>query len=129
MAAALAPAGIDGTALGVLLLAAAVPASSQLEMATRLHVDRTTMVSLVDSLECKALIERRPDPTDRRRNVIALSALGREIAGRGSAALADADAPSSSPSRQATPPPSAAPFVSSPSRPGTDLRPSDGGVT
>jgi DNA-binding MarR family transcriptional regulator len=40
-------------------------------------VDRTTMVTLVDELEGKGLVERRPDPRDRRKNVVALTEAGR----------------------------------------------------
>ena len=81
-AAALAPLGISGRQLAVLLVIAEEPPASQLDVATRMGVDRTTMVSLIDELEGKGLVERRPDPADRRRNVIALTGPGRETTER-----------------------------------------------
>lgn len=75
---ALAPLGISGRQLAVLLVIAEEPPASQLEIATRMAVDRTTMVSLIDELERMGLVERRPDPADRRRNVIAMTSPGRE---------------------------------------------------
>jgi DNA-binding MarR family transcriptional regulator len=77
MTAALAPLGIDGRELAVLrTFAGAVPRSQQ-EAATDLQVDRTTMVALVDALEAKELVERRPHPDDRRKNVVELTPAGR----------------------------------------------------
>jgi DNA-binding MarR family transcriptional regulator len=75
--AALAPHGVDGRELAVLrTFAGSVPRSQQ-EAARDLHVDRTTMVALVDALEAKDLVERRRDAHDRRRNVVELTAGGR----------------------------------------------------
>src|SRR5204862_8339718 len=39
---------------------------TQLALAQHLGVDRTVMTYLIDDLEAAKLIERRPDPTDRR---------------------------------------------------------------
>ena len=72
----LAPAGISARELGVLLLLDAREPESQQQVAGRLGVDRTTMVSLVDGLEDKGLVARRPDAGDRRRNVIELTQAG-----------------------------------------------------
>jgi DNA-binding MarR family transcriptional regulator len=77
MTTALAPHGIDGRELAVLrTFGGAVPRSQQ-EAATDLQVDRTTMVALVDALEAKELVERRPHPDDRRKNVVELTPAGR----------------------------------------------------
>jgi DNA-binding MarR family transcriptional regulator len=75
-AAALAPLGIDPRELGILLLIADHEPTSQQQSARRLGVDRTTMVSLIDTLEHKGLVVRRPDAGDRRRNVVELTAAG-----------------------------------------------------
>lgn len=75
---AMAPYGIDGRELAVLTVLAVGPALSQQEAADRLGVDRTTMVVLVDTLESKGLVERRRSPQDRRRNIVALTAPGRD---------------------------------------------------
>ena len=72
----LAPAGISARELGVLLLLNAREPESQQQAASRLGVDRTTMVALIDGLEDKGLVARRPDAGDRRRNVIELTKAG-----------------------------------------------------
>jgi DNA-binding MarR family transcriptional regulator len=74
---ALAPHGIDGRELAVLRTFAGALPRSQQEAAAELQVDRTTMVALVDALEAKDLVERRPHPDDRRKNVVELTPTGR----------------------------------------------------
>ena len=74
---ALAPFGINGRQCAVLLAIAEQAPSSQHDISERMGVDRTTMVALVDELEAKGLVERRPDPRDRRKNVVALTEAGR----------------------------------------------------
>ena len=73
----LAPAGVSARELAVLLLLDAREPESQQQAAQRLGVDRTTMVALLDALEAKGLVARRPDATDRRRNVVELTDDGR----------------------------------------------------
>lgn len=51
---------------------------SQLELAHHLGVDRTVMTYLLDDLEGAGLIERHPDPADRRARRILVTAAGRE---------------------------------------------------
>src|SRR5215469_13224419 len=74
---ALAPFGINGRQCAVLIAIDEQAPSSQHDIAQRMGVDRTTMVTLVDELEGKGLVERRPDPRDRRKNVVALTEAGR----------------------------------------------------
>ncbi len=50
----------------VLCAAAQGAVNSQLALAQHLGVDRTVMTYLIDDLEAANLIERRPDPADRR---------------------------------------------------------------
>jgi DNA-binding MarR family transcriptional regulator len=69
----LAPVGISGRELGVLLLLDGRDPQSQQQAAQRLGVDRTTMVGLIDSLETKGLVARHADAGDRRRNVLELT--------------------------------------------------------
>jgi DNA-binding MarR family transcriptional regulator len=73
----LAASGVNARELAVLLLLADREPESQQQAAQRLGVDRTTMVGLLDSLEAKALVARRPDAADRRRNVVELTDTGR----------------------------------------------------
>src|ERR1035438_9002720 len=62
----------------VLAAAASDQHGSQLALAHRLGVDRTVMTYLLDDLETAGLIERRPDPADRRARRILATARGRE---------------------------------------------------
>jgi DNA-binding MarR family transcriptional regulator len=73
----LAPLGISDHELSVLQFLDTREPESQQQAAARLGVDRTTMVGLIDALEDKGLVARRPDPGDRRRNVIELTTAGR----------------------------------------------------
>ena len=74
---ALEPFGISGRQCAVLLAVNEQAPSSQHDIAQRMGVDRTTMVALVDELEAKGLVQRRPDARDRRKNVVALTEAGR----------------------------------------------------
>jgi DNA-binding MarR family transcriptional regulator len=76
--AALAPHGVGGRELAVLLVLAGREPASQQQAARRLAVDRTTMVALVDALEEKGLVARHPHADDRRKNVVELTATGRD---------------------------------------------------
>jgi DNA-binding MarR family transcriptional regulator len=63
----------------VLTAAARGEPGSQLELAHHLGVDRTVMTYLLDDLERAGLIERHPDPADRRARRIAATPRGREL--------------------------------------------------
>lgn len=78
----LAPVGVTGRELGVLFLLDGLDATSQQQAAARLGVDRTTMVGLLDSLEAKGFVARRPDAGDRRRNILELTDDGRRALAR-----------------------------------------------
>ena len=78
-AAALAPYGISGRELSVLLVLDALGPTSQQDAARRLGVDRTTMVALIDALESKSVVVRRPYEEDRRRNVVGFTERGYEL--------------------------------------------------
>jgi DNA-binding MarR family transcriptional regulator len=88
---ALAPYGISGRELAVLLTLAGCEPASQQQAAQRLGVDRTTMVGLVDALEAKGLVARRPQESDRRRNVVELTEAGRDTVRRAGEAAAQAE--------------------------------------
>lgn len=88
---ALAPFGISGRELAVLLVLASQEPSSQQQAARRLGIDRTTMVAFVDVLEDKGFVARRPDPDDRRRNVVALTTAGHDTLRRATRASHDAE--------------------------------------
>jgi DNA-binding MarR family transcriptional regulator len=87
----LAPFGVTGRQVAVLIaIDDRVPLSQQ-EVARRLGVDRTTMVDLVDELEAKGLVQRRQDRADRRRNVVALTPAGTAALEGASRATRDAE--------------------------------------
>ena len=73
---ALAPHGLNGRDLAVLSAVASGEPLSQLEVASRLRVDRTSIGDLLDDLEDRGFVERRRSPEDRRRNVVVLTELG-----------------------------------------------------
>jgi DNA-binding MarR family transcriptional regulator len=49
---------------------------NQAELAKRLNLDRTVMVYLIDDLEAAGLVERVPDPKDRRSKLIRATSTG-----------------------------------------------------
>jgi DNA-binding MarR family transcriptional regulator len=63
----------------VLSAAAQGTVGSQLALAQHLGVDRTVMTYLLDDLEAANLIERRPDPADRRARRIVATEQGNEL--------------------------------------------------
>jgi DNA-binding MarR family transcriptional regulator len=71
--------GLPGGPRGYQVLATAAQDEhgSQLALAQRLGVDRTVMTYLLDDLEAAGLIERRPDPADRRARRIVATSHGR----------------------------------------------------
>jgi DNA-binding MarR family transcriptional regulator len=87
----MAPFGITGRQLAVLIAIDSQAPLSQQEVARRLGVDRTTMVLLIDELEDKRLVQRRQDPGDRRKNVVALTGAGRTTLREASRAGAEAE--------------------------------------
>src|SRR5688572_9598810 len=49
---------------------------SQRQLARRLHYDPSNITALADALEARGLVERRPDPSDRRFRLVALTEAG-----------------------------------------------------
>jgi DNA-binding MarR family transcriptional regulator len=90
-AAAMRPLGITGRQCAVLIAIHDHEPQSQQDVARRLDVDRTTMVALIDELEKAALVSRIPAPDDRRKNVVVLTARGRETLTAALAATAEAE--------------------------------------
>ena len=76
-------ADVPGGPRGYQVLAAAArdEHGSQLALAQHLGVDRTVMTYLLDSLAEAGLIERRPDPADRRARRVVATARGRALLG------------------------------------------------
>ena len=64
---------------------------SQVALANALGVDRTVMTYLLDELEGAGLVERRPDPADRRVRQILITRKGTTALRRNSARLREAE--------------------------------------
>jgi DNA-binding MarR family transcriptional regulator len=79
--------GVPGSHRGYQVLCAAArdEPGSQAAMAQRLGIDRTVMTYLLDDLEAAKLVERQPDPADRRSRRVVATEHGRDV-------LADLDA-------------------------------------
>jgi DNA-binding MarR family transcriptional regulator len=67
--------------VGILLLVEANPGVTQSRLARAVHLDRSTMVGVIDRLEERALIERRRGE-DRRTNGLWLTRTGRALLSR-----------------------------------------------
>ena len=78
--AALAVHGLKARSYSVLLLTTDDARPSQRELAEFLRLDPSQVVSLVDDLQSRGLVERRPDPADRRANVVVATDAGRRLA-------------------------------------------------
>jgi DNA-binding MarR family transcriptional regulator len=63
----------------VLSAAALGTVGSQLALAQHLGIDRTVMTYLLDDLEAEGLVERRPDPADRRARRVVATDRGTEL--------------------------------------------------
>lgn len=74
----LAEAGLtDATWTPLIHLAESGDGISQVDLARRVGLDASTLVRLIDILEGRGLVERAPDPRDRRARRLLLTAAGR----------------------------------------------------
>lgn len=83
--------GATARECGVLAQVQASENPSQLELASELGVDRTTMAQLLDSLEQRGLVSRTPLPTDRRKNLVSLTKSGHDLLARDRVIRAELD--------------------------------------
>ncbi|MGB8877411.1 MAG: MarR family transcriptional regulator, partial [Solirubrobacteraceae bacterium] len=91
------PAGLRPRYHEVLAALAELGPRSQQQLAERLGINRTIMVSLIDSMEQAGLVERNRDPADRRSYAIAPTA-------EGSRALAEMESAADRADKQLTAP-------------------------
>jgi DNA-binding MarR family transcriptional regulator len=82
LAAGLAPLGIEPRDFGLLRAIAQAEGESQRWVGRALNVPPSRMVTLVDDLERRRLVRRRPHPGDRRAHALHLTAAGRRLLGR-----------------------------------------------
>jgi len=68
--------GMTPTLFGSLVLIEANPGLKQTDLAHALQLDRSTVVTVIDTLESRGLVARRRAVDDRRSNAVSLTALG-----------------------------------------------------
>lgn len=88
---ALAEFGLKVRSFSVLALASTDPGPSQRELSEFLRLDPSQIVALVDDLQSRGLVQRRPDPNDRRANVVVATDAGRALYAQAGAATQTAE--------------------------------------
>ncbi|MEV6275298.1 MarR family transcriptional regulator [Nocardia sp. NPDC051832] len=74
--------GLSMWGYAVLLGLGAEPVYTQAALAKAIGADKTRIIGVLDELQHRELIERRPDPADRRVNLVLLTPAGRTIRDR-----------------------------------------------
>lgn len=77
----LADLGVTPASFSVLEVLRANPGATQTRLANAVHLDRSSVVPLLDKLEQRGLLRREASTTDRRNNHLFLSAQGLELLG------------------------------------------------
>lgn len=72
--------GLTMWAYSVLLALGRGPARGQGVLAEEIGADKTRIIAVLDDLQERGLIERYPDPADRRARLLAVTAAGRALA-------------------------------------------------
>jgi MarR family transcriptional regulator, lower aerobic nicotinate degradation pathway regulator len=75
--------GLTPALFGVLNFLGPRNGAKQQEIGSKMGIDPSTMVSLLDELETAGLAERRPHPTDRRARDVVITPKGRRLLARG----------------------------------------------
>jgi DNA-binding MarR family transcriptional regulator len=78
----LAPLELEPREFALMRAVGAAEGQSQQAVAERLQIPPSRMVAFVDALEARGLLERRPNPLDRRARALHLTDDGRELLGR-----------------------------------------------
>jgi MarR family transcriptional regulator, organic hydroperoxide resistance regulator len=71
--------GLSMWAYIVLLSLSEEPIRTQAALADAIKADRTRIIDVLDDLQDRGLISRRPDPADRRARLLSLTAAGRKL--------------------------------------------------
>ena len=74
--------GLDPREVVVLRMVAAEPGRSQRSLAPALRVRATHLVTVIDAIQDKGLLERRPNPEDRRAHALYLTSKGKRTLAR-----------------------------------------------
>src|ERR1700689_1375657 len=78
----LAPLQLEPREFALMRAVGAAEGQSQQAVAERLQIPPSRMVAFVDALEARGLLQRRPNPADRRARALYLTAAGRKLLGR-----------------------------------------------
>lgn len=84
----LAPLGLEPRQFALLRRVASLEGGSQQALGERLGIPPSRMVALVDELEARGLLERRPSPSDRRAHALHLTAAGKRLLAKATALAA-----------------------------------------
>ena len=74
--------GLTMWAYAVLLALGGQPARSQAALAAQIGADKTRLIPILDDLQQRGLIERHPDPADRRSHLLSVTPAGRRTSTR-----------------------------------------------
>ncbi|WP_234389120.1 MULTISPECIES: MarR family winged helix-turn-helix transcriptional regulator [Streptomyces] len=66
-------------------------AMAQQALAAKLQVDASIMVGILNELESSRFVERRRDPSDRRRHIVAITDAGRDVLAKARGAVSDVE--------------------------------------
>jgi DNA-binding MarR family transcriptional regulator len=83
----LAAAGLSMWEYIVLSRLARGPVPNQLTLAREVRHDKTRLIRLLDGLGERGLIERAPDPTDRRSHTVAITEAGKRVQSKAQTAI------------------------------------------
>jgi DNA-binding MarR family transcriptional regulator len=89
--AALAPHGLRARSYSVLTIVVEGLNPSQKDLAEFLRLDPSQVVAIVDELEGRGLVERTPDPADRRAKIITPTPAGTELQADAASAVSEAE--------------------------------------
>ncbi|GAB2957647.1 MarR family transcriptional regulator [Amycolatopsis acidiphila] len=79
--------GLAMWAYSVLLALREQDTRTQAALAERIGADKTRLIPVLDDLQDRGLIERHPDPADRRVRLLAITPAGRRLAAKTQAAI------------------------------------------
>ena len=91
MEVATAPHGLNIKQYGMLVLLQREGPQAQIVLSEKVGLDRTSVMTTVDRLEQRGLVQRNLDPEDRRRHRVTLTEAGRQLLLQGSAELRAAE--------------------------------------
>ncbi|MEV0096822.1 MarR family transcriptional regulator [Streptomyces sp. NPDC050738] len=83
--------GLTMWAYAVLSYLDETPLRTQAALAEAIQADKTRIIPVLDGLESRGLLTRRPDPNDRRARLLSLTSEGRRLRDAAQAAIQDGE--------------------------------------